>query len=193
MQTGVGAIFNTLDVEAGASLVVAGAGTLGLTAIMAAKHRGATQIIAIDRHESRLELATKYGATDTITGDPAEMAAKIQQLTEGGSDYAFDTTGNPGVVRAIVNGLHGTGTCALAGVGFGELVLDHLTLISGRTITGVMEGDATPTTFIPLMAALNAEGKLPFDELITEFPIAQVNDAEAASADGSVIKPVLIF
>lgn len=193
VQTGVGAVFNTLDVEAGSTLVVAGSGALGLTAIMAAKHRQAERIIAIDRHESRLALATKYGATDILTGDPDEMAAAIQELTLGGADYAFDTTGNSGVVRAIVNGLHTTGTCALAGVGFGELVLDHITMISGRTITGVMEGDATPRTFIPMMAKLNAEGSLPFDELITEFPIAEANAAEAASADGSVIKPVLVF
>jgi len=193
VQTGVGAIFNTLDIEAGSTLVVAGAGTLGLTAIMAAKHRGAERIIAIDRHESRQALATKYGATDIVTGDPDEMTGAIHGLTDGGVDYAFDTTGNAAVVRAIVNGLHITGTCALAGVGFGELVLDHITMISGRTITGVMEGDATPATFIPMMAELNAAGSLPFDELIVEFPIAEINEAEAASADGSVIKPVLIF
>lgn len=192
VQTGVGTVFNVLDVGPG-SLVVAGAGTLGLTAIMAAKLRGAGSIIAIDRHESRLDLAKKYGATFVLGPDTTEMAARIQEITGGGSDYSFDTTGNAEVVRAIVNGLNHTGTCAIAGVGFGELVLDHITMISGRKIVGVMEGDATPRTFIPMMAQLNADGKLPFHELITEFPIDRINDAEAATTDGSFIKPVLIF
>ena len=85
------------------------------------------------------------------------------------------------------------GTIALAGVGFGDLTVDFLSMISGRTITGVMEGDAYPPEFIPYLARLNADGEFPFDELITTFPITQVNEAEAASASGQVIKPVLVF
>ena len=72
----------------------------------------------------------------------------------------------------------------------GQLTLeDH----GGRTITGVMEGDSTPNDFIPHLAALNAEGRFPYHELITSFPIEQINAAEAASANGSIIKPVLTF
>ena len=66
-------------------------------------------------------------------------------------------------------------------------------MISGRTITGVMEGDATPSEFIPHLAQLNADGAFPFDELIENFSIDQINEAEAASANGSVVKPVLHF
>ncbi|MGY9074423.1 MAG: NAD(P)-dependent alcohol dehydrogenase [Acidimicrobiales bacterium] len=193
IQSGAGAIFNTLGVESGSSIVIAGAGALGLSAIMAAKVAGAGRIIAIDRHESRLELASGYGATDVFNGDPADLKAIIVRLTGVGSDYAFDTTGNAAVVRACVNGLNPIGTCALAGVGFGELVLDHLPLISGRTVTGVIEGDSTPEELIPHLAQLNADGVFPFHELITEFPLDQINEAERASADGSVIKPVLRF
>ena len=193
VQTGAGAIFNTMGVEAGSSVVVAGAGALGLSAIMAAKVSDAGQIIAIDRHESRLELARNFGATDVLSGAPEEMAAAIQEATGGGSDYAFDTTGNAPIVRAIVNGLNNIGTASLAGVGFGEIIIDHPAMISGRTITGVMEGDSTPSEFIPHLAQHNADGKFPFDELIVEFPLDQINEAEKASADGSVIKPVLVF
>jgi aryl-alcohol dehydrogenase len=85
------------------------------------------------------------------------------------------------------------GTIALAGVGFGDLTVDFLSMISGRTITGVMEGDSYPQEFIPRLAKLNADGKFPYDELITEFPLEAINDAEAASASGRVIKPVLVM
>ena len=193
VQTGAGAVLNTLGVESGASLVVAGAGALGLSAVMAAKVAGAGTIIAIDRHESRLELATKYGATHVLSGDPAEMTGEIIEATGGGADYAFDATGAAPVVRAVFNGLNNTGTCALAGVGLGDLVLDYMSMISGRTLTGVMEGDSTPSELIPYLAQLNAEGKFPFHELNVEFPLDQINEAEAASADGSVVKPVLVF
>ncbi len=193
IQTGAGTVFNTLGVEAGSSFVVAGAGALGLSAVMAAKVAGATNIIAIDRHANRLELATRFGATETISAPPAELTGLIHEATGGGSDYAFDTTGNAEVVRACQQGLHNIGTIALAGVGFGDLTFDFLSMISGRRIVGVMEGDATPSEFIPHLAQLNADGQFPFDELIQTFPLDQINDAEAASASGQVIKPVLLF
>jgi aryl-alcohol dehydrogenase len=193
IQTGAGAVMNTLAVEAGASLVVTGAGALGLSAVMAAKVVGAGTIIAVDRHANRLELARHFGATHAISGSPAEITAQIQAITGGGADYAFDTTGNAAVVRASHDALNTIGTLALAGVGFGELSLNFISMISGRTITGVMEGDSTPSEFIPHLARLNAEGRFPFDELITRFPIEQINEAEAASTSGVVIKPVLTF
>lgn len=193
IQTGAGAILNTLDVQPGSSVVITGAGALGLSAVMAAKVAGASTIVAVDRHANRLELATKYGATHTISGTPAEITAGIHEATGGGADYAFDTTGNAAVVRASFEGLNNLGTIGLAGVGFGDLTFDFISLIGGRTITGVMEGDSTPDEFIPRLAQLNADGQFPFDELITTFPLDQINDAEAASTDGSVIKPVLLF
>ena len=193
VQTGAGAILNTLDVQPGSSVVITGAGALGLSAVMAATVAGATTIVAVDRHASRLELATKFGATSILSGTPAEITAGILDATGGGADYAFDTTGNAAVVRAAFEGLNNLGTIGLAGVGFGDITLDYLSLIGGRTITGVMEGDSTPNEFIPRLAALNADGRFPYHELITTFPIEQINDAEAASANGSVIKPVLVF
>ncbi len=193
IQTGAGAILNTLDLQPGASVVITGAGALGLSAVMAAKVAGAGRIIAIDRHANRLELAERYGATTTLSGTPAEITAGIIEATGGGADAAFDTTGNAAVVRAAFEGLNNLGTLALAGVGFGDITFDFVSLIGGRTITGVMEGDSIPTEFIPRLAALNAEGKFPYHELITEYRLDQINEAEAASASGEVIKPVLRF
>ena len=193
IQTGAGAVMNTLKVEAGSSLVVTGAGALGLSAVMAGKVVGAGTIIAVDRHANRLELASHFGATHTVSGSSAEITAQIQAITGGGSDYAFDTTGNAVIVRASHAALNNIGTIALAGVGFGDLTVDFISMISGRTITGVMEGDSTPSEFIPKLAQLNADGAFPFHELITEFSINDVNEAEAASASGQVIKPVLRF
>jgi aryl-alcohol dehydrogenase len=193
VQTGAGTVLNTLGVERGASIVIAGAGALGLSAVMAAKIAGAGQIVAIDRHANRLELASRYGATQTLRVEPSKLAAAILDVVPGGTDYAFDTTGNAAVVRALFEGLNNLGTLALAGVGFGDATFPFLPMISGRTIKGVIEGDSVPRTFIPELARLNAEGRFPFHELITEFPLKDINAAEAASASGVAIKPVLIF
>lgn len=191
VQTGAGAVLNTLRVEAGSSFVVTGAGALGLSAVMAARVAGADTIVAVDRHQSRLDLARRYGATHVVSGTPAEITAAIRDITGHGSDYAFDTTGHAALVRASHDALNVTGTIALAGVGFGDLSVDFLSMISGRTITGVMEGDSIPREFIPYLARLNAEGKFPYHELVTVFPLDRINEAEAASASGEVVKPVL--
>ncbi|MEZ5227898.1 MAG: zinc-binding dehydrogenase [Acidimicrobiales bacterium] len=146
----------------------------------------------MDRHQSRLDLATRFGATATLSGDPTTFAAQMQELTGGGTDYAFDTTGNAAVVRSLYEGMNNLGTLGMAGVGFGDITFDFLSMIGGRTITGVMEGDSTRASSSSIGRA-ECGRRLPFDELITTFAIDQINDAEAASASGEVIKPVLLF
>ncbi len=193
IQTGAGAIMNSLAVEQGASVVIAGAGALGLAAVMASRIVGAGTVIAVDRHQSRLDAAQTYGATHAVSGDPDEITSQIQEITGGGADYGFETTGNGSVLRAVFTALSPVGTLGVAGVGFGELSLPHLGLFPGRHIHGIFEGDSVPSEFIPRLAQLNADGDFPFDELIETFPLADINDAEAASASGEVIKPVLTF
>ncbi len=193
IQTGAGAVFNVFKLREGDSIVIAGAGALGLSAVMAAKASGAGTIVAIDRHQNRLELATKFGATHVLSVAAEQMTAAIQDVTGGGSDFGFDTTGNAQVVRACYDGVNSLGTMALCGVGFGEVTLDFSTLLSGRTLRTVIEGDARPEEFIPYLAQLNTSGRFPYDELITTFPLEQINEAEAASRCGAVIKPVLTF
>jgi len=151
------------------------------------------QIIAIDRHASRLELAAKYGATHKLSGGLDEYAPAILDATGGGSDHAFDTTGNAALCRMMFESLNNLGTLGLAGVGFGELSFSHLSMIGGRTVTGVMEGDSVPREFIPRLAQMNVDGQFPFHELIGEFAFDDINAAEAATASGEVIKPVLPF
>ena len=193
VQTGAGAVLNSLSVPAGASLVVAGAGTLGLSAIMTARMVGADPIIAIDRHRGRLELAERFGATHVLTGDPAELTAGILDITGVGADFAFDTTGNAGVVTAMYNGLNTIGTIGLSGVGVGTVELSVFAMITGRTITGIMEGDSVPAEFIPRLMAHHRAGEFPYDELITTFTFEDINEAEHASASGEVVKPVLVM
>ncbi len=75
----------------------------------------------------------------------------------------------------------------------GDVRLDFRSLISGRRIMGVIEGDAVPCEFIPHLLDLHRQGRFPYDELITAFPFDQINEAAQASANGEVVKPVLVF
>jgi aryl-alcohol dehydrogenase len=191
IQTGAGSILIALDVHPGSSLVVFGVGAVGLAAVMAGVVAGAATIIAVDLHEHRLTLATELGATHTIAGTATDVAAQIQQITGGGAQYAFDTTGVPGVIGTALAGLEQTGVLGMVGVQQGDLVLDGLATV-GKTLIGILEGDAVPQEFIPRMIRLWQDGRFPFDRLIETFPLSRINDAEHSSLSGGAIKPVLL-
>ena len=110
LLTGAGSILVALDVQPGTSVVVTGAGAVGLAAIMAAKAAGATTIVAVDLHDHRLELAAELGATHLLRGDVDDLAAAVIAATEGGADYGFDTTGVPSVMTAVLRGSAWPGT-----------------------------------------------------------------------------------
>jgi aryl-alcohol dehydrogenase len=191
VQTGAGSILVAMDVQPGSSVVVFGTGAVGLSAVMAAKVAGAEQIIAVDLHDHRLQTATELGATHTARGDAEDLAAHLRDLTGGGANYTFDTTGVPSVMRTAMDVLRMTGVCGYVGVQLGDLVLDSPAIV-GKTMLGILEGSADPQTFIPRMIELWQAGSFPFDRMIEQFPLSRINEAEQASLSGQVVKPVLI-
>lgn len=189
--TGAGSVLVQLDVQAGKSIVVFGAGAVGLAAVMAAAVRGAATIIAVDLHQHRLDLALELGATHALDGSAADLVAQIQGLTGGGADYAFDTTGNVIVITNAIASVRQGGHAGLVGVQADPLTLDPIALV-GKTVSGILEGGADPHVVIPELIALWQAGKFPFDRLIETFPLDAINEAEEASLTGKVIKPVLL-
>ncbi len=190
--TGAGSILVALDVQPERSLVVFGAGAVGLAAVMAGVVAGASPIVAVDLHEHRLELARELGATHTLNGSASDLAAQLAAITGGGADYAFDTTGNTTVMNTALAAVRMGGHCGFVGVQTEPLTLDTLALV-GKTVTGILEGSAVPQTLIPRLIELWQAGRFPFDRLIETFPFDQINEAEAASLEGRVVKPVLLY
>lgn len=193
IQTGAGSMLISLGVRAGDAVAVFGAGAVGLAAVMAARLAGATAIVAVDLHASRLDLARELGATHVLNGADDDVAGQIRAIAGGGGvRCALDTTAVPAVVATAVASLRTTGVCGLVGVGAAEYTLDANLLLMGRTVKGIIEGDAVPQTFIPKMIELWRQGRFPFDRLITTYPLDQINRAERDAASGKVVKPVLI-
>ncbi|MEW1695230.1 NAD(P)-dependent alcohol dehydrogenase [Streptomyces sp. NPDC091278] len=190
-QTGAGAVLNSLGVRTGSSVVVAGTGAVGLAAVMAARAAGATVVVAVDVLPVRRELAAELGATHTLDGSSDALAEEILRIT-GGADHAVDTTGLPPVITALVRSLHSAGSCGLVGVQHGDLIVDPLLIAAGRTIKGIIEGDAEPRLFIPRLIDLWQRGLFPFDRLIRRYPLAEIDRAERDVASGAVVKAVLI-
>lgn len=193
ISTGAGAVFNALKPELGSSIVVWGTGAVGLAAIMAAKNTGASIIIGVDLHDSRLALATKYGATHVINAASGDVVQQVREICAGPANYSIECTGNIGVVRQAIDSVGMMGTaCLIGGAPAGaEFSVDHLSTLWGKKIIGILGGESTSKKLITGLLALNAQGRFPYDELIKEFPLDQVNEALAASYSGEVLKPVI--
>jgi aryl-alcohol dehydrogenase len=191
IQTGAGSILGALDVQPGTSVAVFGSGAVGLAAVMAAKVAGATTIVAVDLQQHRLDLALELGATHAVRGDAPDVGAQIVAASgTGGVQYAFDTTGIPAVIVTALQATRMTGKVGLVGVQQGNLELDSTSML-GKTILNILEGSVDPQVFIPRMIQLWQDGRFPFDRLIEQFPLSEINAAEQSSLAGGVIKPVL--
>lgn len=195
IQTGAGAVLNSLQVPTGSSIAVFGSGAVGLSAIMAAVVAGCTTIIGIDIKPERLELARQLGATHIINSAEENPVEKIQVITESGVNYSLETTGLPVVYRQAIDALDKLGVCGLVGVaGPGvEVNLDMNNILFGRSTRGIIEGDSIPQIFIPQLIELYRQGRFPFDKLIKFYPIEAINQAAEDSEAGITVKPVLRF
>lgn len=153
IQTGAGAVLNSLNLRPGSTLAVFGVGSVGMAAVMAGKMRGARTIIAIDLQRSRLDLARSLGATHGVLGSDVDVLSQIRSICPPhGVDFAVDCTGVPTVVRTMIDALGSRGRAATVGApGPGNHVsidiMEHLTF--GKEYVGCTEGDSQPSKVSP--------------------------------------------
>ncbi|MDH6454977.1 MULTISPECIES: NAD(P)-dependent alcohol dehydrogenase [unclassified Streptomyces] len=196
VQTGVGAVWNVLKPVTGSTIVVLGAGAVGLSAVMAAALTPATTIVAVDRVGERLALAKELGATHTVDAAAEDLGEALAAITGGqGADGIVETTGNVAVLRQGVDALGARGTLVVVGAPpFGtEVSLDVNGLLGGKRVVGLTLGDAETQSFIPALVRLVKEGRLPLHRLISTYPFADIDQAVRDMGAGKAIKPVLTF
>lgn len=193
-QTGVGTVLNVLQPGADDSLVVYGAGAVGLAAVAAAVAAGTGTVVAVDLQASRLAEAERLGATTLDASATEDVVAAVRELTGGGSSYAIDTTAVPAVVKQGLQGLRSRGTLVALGLGADEYPVDATDLLQGgKRLMSSLEGDSDPREMVPRMIQMRAEGTLDLDPLVTTYPFAEINTAVADVLAGKVVKPVLVW
>jgi len=193
LATGAGAVLNEARPKLGDSILVVGVGAVGLAAIMAARNSGVTKIIAADVHDSRLEMARDFGATDTINSRTSDLVKEVEKITGSTVDYAFDCTGVIAVIENMAQTVGMLGTIVLiggapAGASFS---LDHLSTLWGKRVIGVLGGGGRSGQLIPALVDLYQQGRFPFDRLVKYYDFDQIEQALKDSASGEVIKPIL--
>ncbi|MEU5844006.1 NAD(P)-dependent alcohol dehydrogenase [Rhodococcus sp. NPDC047139] len=194
--TGAGTVLHVLRPESGSSVVVFGLGAVGMAAVTAAHIAECADIIGVDPNPRRHGPARRLGATEVISPqDEENLGRRLREITGGGADYVIESVGTEAVIRQALSSLTSPGVCATLGLrpGRNPVSIDQTHLLSGRTLTGVIEGGIDPHRFLPELAALWRDGRFPVDELVQTFDFTKFDDALAAVTSGEVVKAVLTF
>lgn len=200
VPTGWGSATNAAKVADGDTVIVMGAGGVGINAVQGARHAGAAAVIAVDPVELKRELARTVGATHAV-GSMGEAAELARSLTGGrGAQSAIVTVGvasGDHVAEAFAAVGKG-GTVVLTAIANAEVVGLPVNLrelaMAQKTITGALYGLMSPTTDVPELLRLYAEGALRLDELVTRtYRLDQINDAYDDLHAGRNLRGVVVF
>jgi S-(hydroxymethyl)glutathione dehydrogenase / alcohol dehydrogenase len=170
LSTGLGAAMFRAPVEPGATVVVFGAGMVGLGAVVGARLQGAGRIIAVDLSEDRLALARHHGATDTWIAGAATVERLLEETAGHGADSTFEATGNVAVMRQAVEAARmGWGVACMCGVaGRGEtLEIVPRYLITGRRVLGASFGGVRGREQVPQLIDRYLAGDIDVDSFIS--------------------------
>ncbi|KEF55660.1 uncharacterized protein A1O9_08410 [Exophiala aquamarina CBS 119918] len=198
VSTGAGCVINTLKVKEGSSMAVFGVGTVGLSAVMAAKINKARYIIAVDLSEDRLSLAKRLGATHTVLSDTKEQTIpKIKQCVPGdGVNYAVDCTGVATVIETMLECLAPRGRAAQVGLPPPSQTisingLQHL--LRGQEYVGCAGGDCRLNDMIPFLIEQHRKGNFPLQEMVACYDYKDHARAFEDCRSGAAIKAVLVW
>ena len=193
--TGAGAVLNTANVAAGESVVIFGAGGVGLNAISGARVAGALRIVVIDIQPKRLEAARRFGATDVIDSTKTNPVEAVRDLLQGGAHHVFDFVGLKVVAEQGLAMLGVGGGLYLVGVSKPEvdLSVNIFAAIGGqRRVQGVNLGSTNAKRDIPMYAQLYLQGRMNLDDLVSRrIPLREVNEGYTALEDGSLNRVVV--
>ena len=185
---------NLTGVRPGDRVVILGAGPIGLTAILAARQRGAAEVIVSDVFPVRLEVARRLGAipVDVRTEDLRQI---VMERTGGeGADALFDTSGVRSVIEAAPDLMRKGGAIAIVGLPADDSVTYRMLKIVDRELS--IHGVFRYANTYPAAVALVASGMFPIEEVVTDrFSIDDVVPAfeTALHAKDRAIKVAVTF
>ena len=170
VTTGVGAVINAAKVQPQDTVAVFGCGGVGLSVVQAAHMQEVQNLVAVDINGRALNLAARFGATETLFPQHIDLVSYIRSLTAGaGATKVFVCTGD---LRAMTDAIHATaipGECFIIGIAVKneQLAVEPWAIAQGRTIRGCPGEDSFPDRDIPAYLALHQEGRLKLDQLVT--------------------------
>lgn len=197
VQTGVGAAINTAHVQPGDSVLVMGAGGIGVSIIQGASIAGASRIIVSDPSEARRESALRFGATDVVDPSECDVVSTTMDLTGIGADVAFDAVGSSPLVSAGIDAIRSRGTMVLVGAAITDepVPLSSVgVMFTEKRIVGSLLGSCWAPRDIPRLVGLWQSGRLDLAGMVSaRRPLEDINEAVADAAAGRGLRNVVLL
>jgi S-(hydroxymethyl)glutathione dehydrogenase/alcohol dehydrogenase len=217
--TGVGAVLAAAKVPPGSTVVIIGAGGVGLNVAQGAVIARCERIIAVDRERVPLDLATQFGATHTIDAGGAANAGaivardagviarvapgdagiidEVKALTGGrGADFVFDTVGTPATLASALAFTRKGGAVVLTGLSRVDAVAQvpmFSFVMQEKRLIGSAYGSGRPTDDIVRLVGWYREGRLKLRELVSRtYPLEGINDALDALSNSAGARGVIL-
>ena len=193
--TGAGAVLNTAQVPAGASVAVIGCGGVGLAAIQGARLAYASRIVAVDVDDEKLDLARRCGATDVVNATRDEPVAAVQSIAGGGADYVFEAIGRAETVQQGLGMVGFGGTLTVVGIAglTDQFTFTGADLLMGKRIQQSLMGSNRFAADIPMLVDHVLAGRLDLDVMVsTERSLDDVPSTLAELDAGQVLGRAVI-
>jgi len=196
LTTGFGVINKNAAVKIGESVVVIGAGGIGLGVVLGAHLAGANPIIAVDLYDHKLAVARRHGATHTINSNTGDFAMAAEKILGGKADVVIDGTGMPMVLEKAFNLTAAQGRCVIFGVMpvQHKLAINTLPLHFGKILTASHGGESKPAEDIPRYLRLMAAGRFDVRDFVSHrCPLSEINGMIRRMRQGEVIHAMVHF
>lgn len=195
--TGIGAAVNTAQVRPGETVVVIGAGGVGLNAIQGAAICGAARIVAVDMVEDKLDAALEFGATDGILASHPKPWKELRKIAPRGADVVLVTVGALPAYDTALRYLGRKGRMYMIGMphsGQKAAYEPVAVAATGLRMEGSFMGDTVLARDIPWMVDMYQQGRLMLDELVTRtYALSEINQAIASTRSGTARRNVIVF
>jgi NDMA-dependent alcohol dehydrogenase len=197
--TGFGAAANTADIRKGDVVAVIGCGGVGLNVIQGAVWKGAERVIAVDRFDSKLEMAKQFGATDVVNATNGDAVAQVQEMTGGrGVDVSFEVIGLKDTVQQALAMARRGGQAIIVGVPKMEQTMEIPIamdlLVNEKQVRGSWYGSSQVQRDVPQLVKLYKGGTLKLDELVSQrIGLDDINDAFKKMEAGEVARSVVDY
>jgi hypothetical protein len=143
----------------GSTVAVMGDGAVGLCGVLAAKRLGAERIVMFGRHETRIDLARSFGATDIVTARDKGGIEHGRELTSGGAECVLECVGTESSMAQAIGVARPGGAVGYVGVPYGAAAGINLGRMFSHNIT--LRGGVAPVRkYIPELLADVMAGKL---------------------------------
>jgi S-(hydroxymethyl)glutathione dehydrogenase/alcohol dehydrogenase len=197
VMTGVGAATRVARVAAGTTVLVVGAGAVGLNVVQGARLAGAETIIAVDVDDGRLGLAGALGATHLVNAVREEPVERVRALTGGrGADYGFEAAGREPAFQLALEAARPGATVVLLGTVPVDQPVSFRwgSLMADKRVVRSSYGGARPRRDFPWLARAYLEGRLKLDELIgRRFTLDAINEGFTQMAKGGLVRGVVLL